>query len=192
MEYLPPTIGCHIFMNNYLTFFRLLTHLGVNNIRATDVLNKIRLLKCAIIGDKQPQKKECGYSEKRTSSKKVIQIWQWLVWRDNRAVFIASSKTSEPKAFVWRLNKVERNYIQEQQPNSLKLYSRTTTKVFYVTTRTLIFPTECTRMLPSAGLVSEWKNGGGSHLLEWSILSFRMRGCYIMLIKTQAMSLCLF
>ena len=33
------------------------TQLGVNNIRATGVLNKSRLHKCTIIGDKQLQKK---------------------------------------------------------------------------------------------------------------------------------------
>ena len=36
---------------------------------------------------------------------------------DNRVVYIASSKLSEPKRFVRRLNKVERKYIQERQPN---------------------------------------------------------------------------
>ena len=39
MECLPPTVSCHIFMDNYFTSFRLLTHLGVNNIQATGVLN---------------------------------------------------------------------------------------------------------------------------------------------------------
>ena len=29
-------------------------------------------------------------------------------WKDNKVVYIASSKSSEPKKFVWRLNKVER------------------------------------------------------------------------------------
>ena len=38
MECLPPTVSYHIFMN-YFTSFRLLTHLGNSNIRATGVLN---------------------------------------------------------------------------------------------------------------------------------------------------------
>ena len=38
-----------IFIDNYFSFFRLLSHLGVNNIPATGVLNKNRLRKC--IGD---------------------------------------------------------------------------------------------------------------------------------------------
>ena len=58
-------------MDNYFTSFRLLTHLEVNNIRTTGVLNKNRLRKSTIIGDKQLQKKECGLFEQRTSSKKA-------------------------------------------------------------------------------------------------------------------------
>ena len=57
-------------MNNYFTSICLLTHLGVNNIWATGVLNKNRLHKCTIVGKKQPQKKECDHFEQRTSSKK--------------------------------------------------------------------------------------------------------------------------
>ena len=34
-----------------------------------------------------------------------------------RALYIGSSKSSEPKKFVRRLTKVEGQYIQEQQPN---------------------------------------------------------------------------
>ena len=45
-------------MDNYFTSFCLLIHLGVNNIRATPVLNKNRLSKCTTIGDKQLQKKK--------------------------------------------------------------------------------------------------------------------------------------
>ena len=51
MECLLPTVNYHIFMNNYFTTFRLF-----NNIWATGVLNKNRLSKCTIIGDKQLNK----------------------------------------------------------------------------------------------------------------------------------------
>ena len=57
MECLTPSVNFDIFMDNYFTFFRLLTHLGVNNIRATRVLSKNRLRKCTIIGDKQLEKR---------------------------------------------------------------------------------------------------------------------------------------
>ena len=39
------------------TSFRLVTDLGVNNIRATGVFNKNRLIICTIIGDKELQKR---------------------------------------------------------------------------------------------------------------------------------------
>ena len=70
MECLTWSVSIDFFMGNYFISFRLLTHLGINNIRATHVLNKNRLRKCTIIGDKQLQKKEIDLSEQRTSSKK--------------------------------------------------------------------------------------------------------------------------
>ena len=71
MECLTPTVSFDIFRDNYFTSFRLLTHLGVNNIRAAGVLNKNKLRKCTITGHKQPQKKKRGHFEQRTSSKKA-------------------------------------------------------------------------------------------------------------------------
>ena len=61
-------------MCNYFTLFRLLTHLGVNNIQATSVLNKNRFRKSTITGGKQVQKKEHPHFEKHTSSKKAVQF----------------------------------------------------------------------------------------------------------------------
>ena len=52
IECLNPTFSFEIVMDNYFTSFRLLTHLGVNNILTTCVLNKNRLHKCTIIGNK--------------------------------------------------------------------------------------------------------------------------------------------
>ena len=43
-------------MDNHFKSFRLVTHLGVNNIRATSVFNKNSLRKCTILGDKHLQK----------------------------------------------------------------------------------------------------------------------------------------
>ena len=59
-------------MDNYFTDFCLLTHLRVNNIRATGVLNKNSLRECTITGDKQLQKKGCGHFGQRTSCKKAV------------------------------------------------------------------------------------------------------------------------
>ena len=60
MECLTPTVSFDIFIDNYFKCFRLLTQLGVNNIRATRVFNKNKLSKCTIIEDKQLLKKERG------------------------------------------------------------------------------------------------------------------------------------
>ena len=58
MECLTPTVSFDIFSHNYFTSFRLLTHFGVKNIRATRMIKKIRLRKCTIIGDKTHQAKK--------------------------------------------------------------------------------------------------------------------------------------
>ena len=55
LEYLISTFTFDIFMDTYFTSFPLLTHLGVNNVRATGVLNKIR--ECTTIQHKQLQEK---------------------------------------------------------------------------------------------------------------------------------------
>ena len=72
MECLTPTFSFDIFMDNYFSYFRLLSHLGVNNILATGVLNKNSLHKCTIIGNKQLYWKERGHFEQHTSSKKAM------------------------------------------------------------------------------------------------------------------------
>ena len=58
MERLTPSVNFDIFMDKYYPSFRLLTLLGVNNIRATRTINnnKNSLCKCTIIVDKQLQK----------------------------------------------------------------------------------------------------------------------------------------
>ena len=58
MKWLTPSVSFDIFIDKYFTSFRLFTHLGVNNVRATRVLNKNRLRKCTIIAGKQLQKKK--------------------------------------------------------------------------------------------------------------------------------------
>ena len=57
MKCLTPSVSFDIFMDNYFTSFCLFTHLGVNNIRGTRVLNENRLHKYTIIGNKQLHKK---------------------------------------------------------------------------------------------------------------------------------------
>ena len=100
MKWLTPSVSFDIFIDKYFTSFRLFTHLGVNNVRATRVLNKNRLRKCTIIADKQRKKKK----KKRTwplwtahikqkSSVTLIEVG----WNDISAIYISSSESCEPK-----------------------------------------------------------------------------------------------
>ena len=80
------------------------------------MLNKNSLRKYTIVRDKQPQNRECDHFEQRTSIKKKKKGSENLTvvcLRNNRAVCIASSNFFEPKRFVWHLNKVGGEYIQE-------------------------------------------------------------------------------
>ena len=63
------------------------------------------------------KRKACGHFEHRTLSKKNRAILTVVCLNGNRVVYIASSKFSEPKRFVRRLNKVEGKCIQEQASN---------------------------------------------------------------------------
>ena len=136
MECLTWSVSIDIFMGNYFISCRLLTHLGINNIRATHVLNKNRFPKCTIIGDKQLQKKEIDLSKQRTSSKKSSVTLTMVGWNDNSAIYIASFESCERKRFVWRWNKVE------------KIYSRTSAKSAPKRKQTVLSK-EWTRMWPS-------------------------------------------
>ena len=75
------------------------------------------LRKCTITEDGQLKKKERGHFEQHTSRKKSSATLTTVGLNDNRAVYIASYKSSEPKRFVLRFSKVERDHIQEQHPN---------------------------------------------------------------------------
>ena len=107
MECLTPSASFDIFMDNYFISFRLLTHLGVNNIRTTRVLNKNRLRKCTIIGDKQLQKRNVATLNSAHQAKKQCNFDTGWLERQQCDLHSAISKSCEPKRFVWCWNKVE-------------------------------------------------------------------------------------
>ena len=72
---------------------------------------------------KTAAKKECGHFEQRSSSKKCSATLTVVGLNNKRAVYIASSKFSEPKRFVRRLNKFGGKYIQEQQLNQFHCHN---------------------------------------------------------------------
>ena len=80
MECLTPTFSFDLFMDNYFTSFRLLTHLGVNNIRGRGVFNKNSVCKYTIIGDKHLEKKERGHFEYCSvhQAKTLCNLCGWL------------------------------------------------------------------------------------------------------------------
>ena len=123
MECLSPTFSFEIFINNYFTSFRLPTHLRVNKIRGTVVLNKIAWQMHYHWGQ-AAAKKEHYHFEQRTSGKKSSVTLTVAGYDDNRAVYIAFSESCEPNRFVCCWNKVERKYIQEQQPNQFHSYNQ--------------------------------------------------------------------
>ena len=143
MECLTPTASFDIFMDNYFSSFRLLTHIGVNNIRATGFFNKNRLRRCTIIGDKQLQKEERGHLVQRSGYKANSSVTCVVGQNDTRTVYKASSESCQPKRFIWCWYKVERKFKNNNQINST------------VTTRTWILSTEWNRTQTSTGLVSE-------------------------------------
>ena len=123
MECLTPTVSFDLFMDVYFTSFRLLTHLGINNIRVTGVLNKNRLRKYTIIRDKQMQKRERGYLEQCIAhqAKTLCKLCGWLE-RQQGAVLSFFWIVLTLHKLVQRWNKVERKYDQEKQPNQFHWY----------------------------------------------------------------------
>ena len=68
MECLNPTVSFDLFIDNYFTsfsFFVLLTHLEVNNIRAKRCVQQKKATQIHYHGGKQQQRKECGHFEQR-------------------------------------------------------------------------------------------------------------------------------
>ena len=117
MKWLTATVSFDMFMDNCFTSFRLLSHLGVNNIRATGVLNKNRIRKCSSIGDKQLQKKERDHIEQRSAhlAKMQCNLCGWLKRHQGGLC-----------RFFWIFWILEICSVLEQSWK--KVYSRTTTK----------------------------------------------------------------
>ena len=122
MECLTWIFSFDIFLYHYFISFSRLTHLGVN-IQATVVLNKNRLPKCTSTVDKQLQKRNLVIlnSTRHTYQKTV---WLMLLLRMTVGGGLPFSESCQPKRFVWCWNKVERTYIQEQQPNQFHCYNQ--------------------------------------------------------------------
>ena len=100
---------------------------------------------------------------------------------DSRAVYIASSESCQPKRFVRCCNKIERKYIQEQQPNQFHCYNQN-----------MGFVNRMDQNVANYRIGVQMKKWWWSRLFEWQMLFFRVREYCIVLTKMKAMSLCLF
>ena len=105
MECLTPTVSFYIFMDNYFTSFRLLTHLGVNNIRALVCTTKIGYPNALSLGTNSCKK---GTKLLWTAhiKQKGIATLRVVSWNKSRVVCITSFESCQPKIFVWCWNKV--------------------------------------------------------------------------------------
>ena len=138
-------------MNNYVTCFRLLTHLGVNNIWA-DYANAL------LLGTNSRKKRNVDTLDSAHQSKKAVQLWQWLVWTTTEwcTLLLLNFLNLRDLFGIWRKLK-ESIFKNSNQINST------------VTTRTLIFLKGWTRVSPSTRLVCKWKSCAGPRLLKCSI-----------------------
>ena len=75
MECLTPSVSFDIFMDNYFTSFRLLTHLGANNIRTTRVFKKIGYANALSLGTNSCKKKERGHFKQTHIKQKSSVTW---------------------------------------------------------------------------------------------------------------------
>ena len=107
------------------------------------MLSKNRLRKCIIVGNKQPQKRNVDTLDSANQAKNTATLTV-VGLNDMRAIYIASSKFSEPKRFGPRLNKVDGKYIQEQL-----------VKQFHCYNKNKVFSKGWTRAFPSTRLESE-------------------------------------
>ena len=141
MEYLTPTVSFDIFMDDYFTSLRLLNHLGVNKIWATDVLNKSRLRKCTIVGDKQLQKRNVATLNSAYQAKKQCNFDSgWLEQQQGGLLNLVKLR-----GLLGVGTKLNESMFKNNQINSA------------VTTRTWVLLAEETRTWPGTGVVSEWK-----------------------------------
>ena len=174
MECLIPSVSFDIFMDNYFASFRLLTHHGVNKIRATRVLNKIGHANALLsLGINSCKKRNVATLNRAYQANKQCNF-DSVAQNDIIPTYIASSKSRKPKRFVRYWSKVEKIYIQLQKLNQFHCYNQ------------------------DMGFVNRMDQNMAKYwypnekiVVEWQILLFRVLGYCIVSTKIKAMSLCL-
>ena len=82
-----------------------------------------------LLGTNSRKKRNVDTLDRAHQAKKNSATLTVVGLNDNREVYIASSKFSEPKRFVRCMNKVERKYIEKQQLNQFHCYNKN--RVFF-------------------------------------------------------------
>ena len=158
----------------------MLTHIGVNSIRARGGINKNRLRKYTIIREKQLQKRNVATLNSAPHIKQKRCETCVNGYTDSRALYIVSSEFCQSNRNLFRVWKKlnESIFKRNNQINSA------------VTTRTWVFPKEWIRTWPNTGLVSEWKKVVAPVCLNGKCCSLGCMG--IVLTKIKGMNLCLY
>ena len=76
LDVLPAGVSYRVFYDNFFTSFRLLQHLGSNNIRASNTVNQNRLKDYPVMKKKEFEKSERGFSDQRTT---FLLLWDGMI-----------------------------------------------------------------------------------------------------------------
>ena len=124
VETLPKKNSYNVFFDNFFTTFRLVQHLGDNNIRATGTVHRSQLHKTPITGPNELQKKARGFHEELSASDNSITL---AGWNDTRHVYVSSNTHPvHPVSSVRRWDKKNKAFIQVPRPNIIEAYNKGT------------------------------------------------------------------
>ena len=113
--------GEELFFDNLFTSFDLLENLSERGLGGTGTVRQNRLNRVPIVKKKDLEKKtvERGTTQAIFNEDQVL-----AVWKDNKAVYIASNKYGmEPFSTCDRFNRIERKSIQVPVPACIKKYN---------------------------------------------------------------------
>ena len=113
--------GSEIYMDNVFTTFPLLEKLSERGIGGTGTVRQNRLNKVPIMKKKQVEKKDVprGFSQSLFQEDRVL-----IVWKDNKAVYMASNKHGDDKSGTClRFSREKKANIQVPMPTMVGKYN---------------------------------------------------------------------
>jgi hypothetical protein len=122
LEKLPQSTSYHVYMDNFFTSFRLLSHLAKSNIQVTGVIRSNKLGRCPIEPSRKLDKKNRGFFDQQTESTNTVTV---VGWNDNRSVYVASNSVgSQPTTPISRWCRKTAARISVEQPYLIRQYNR--------------------------------------------------------------------